>query len=218
MTRLDSTQLQTKLHTPKQQPKMYSDCSTKYWKQRGQKPNSLKVKIIYVSTFICAFILLIGWHGYQNHKRHNEREIQRLLNEQRRNTRPNATEIQSKLCESNMRDRVDTECTQLCKNEILSVPRPTMYQSCVHGCSRSFFAAAIIGCRMGTVDQALENGGLSSKAMISCSRFQRVEPQPYVFSTCRKYFREGTIQGRNVGNELINSLIDSEWNRIRNEV
>ena len=203
----------------KQQNKitMYSDCSTKYWKQR-QKPNSFKVKLICITTFICTFILLIGGHGYQRRKRHNELEIQRQLKEQRLNTRPDATETQYELCERNMRDRVDTECMQLCKDEIVSVPRPTMHQSCVHGCSRSFFAGAIVGCKMGTISQALKSGDQANKAMISCSRYQRIEPQPYVFSTCRRYFREGIIKGRNVGNQFINSLIDSEWDRIRNEV
>lgn len=193
---------------------MYSDCSSKYWKQR-QKPNTLKLKIISCSMFVCAILLLIGHHG---HRQRKQKETERFLEEQRRNTRPNATEVQFVLCESNMRDRADVECMQLCKDEIISIPRPTMYQSCVHGCSRSFFASAVHGCRSESIEKDMERDDQMNKASPSCSRYQRVEPQPHVFTTCRKYFREGVMKGKKLGNELINNLIDAEWVRIRNEV
>ena len=203
---------------------MYSDCSSKYWKQR-RKPNANKIKLISILSFLTTILLLIGYQRNIQYRRFQE--TQRLLEEQNRirNIRPNATDVQYQLCESNMRDRMDVECIQLCKDEIVSVPRPTMYQSCVHGCSRSYLPAARNGCQMGGVSSVETSSSSeifddqsSSKAMISCSRFQRVEPQPYVFSTCRKYFREGSIKGRKMGYELINGLIDAEWKRIRNEV
>ncbi len=194
---------------------MYSDCSSKYWKQR-QKPNTLKLKIITSSILLGTIFLLIGHHSHQRHK---ERETKRILEERRRNTRPNATEVQYELCESNMRDRADIECMQLCKEEITSVPRPTMYQSCIHGCARSFLSGALGGCRAESMEIIdLERDEQANKALVSCSRYQRVEPQPYVFTTCRKYFREGELKGKKAGHGLINSLIDKEWERIRNEV
>jgi hypothetical protein len=190
---------------------MYSDCSSKYWKQK-RKSNPLKTKVSVTLILILATILLVG----NAHRNRKYEEKERLLLENQRNIRPSPTNIQFLTCDTNMRDVIDNECAELCRDEIVSIPRPTMYKSCIHGCSRSIFAAAKIGCRLGSLEEAFKEEN-RLQAQNSCSRFQNVEPQPYVLSTCRKYYREGTKHGRNLGNEFINNLIDSEWAKARNE-
>ena len=190
---------------------MYSDCSQRYWKQK-KKPNLFKRKVTIVSIGIFTIVLLVG----KVHRKRKYQERLRVLLEERKMVRPSPTEGQFQICESNMRDSVDTECSKLCINELLSIPRPTMHKSCMHGCSRSFFSAAVIGCRMGSMEEAFQEDH-HIQANNSCSRFRNVDPQPYVLSTCGKHYREGTKRGRNLGHEFINNLIDTEWTRIKNE-
>lgn len=191
---------------------MYSDCSTNYWNKRKTSDSKWKVWIIFV-VLILTLILLVK----NTHKNRQYGIKQRMIIEDRKNTRPSPTEEEYRLCETNMRDISPIECAKLCHNEVGSIPRPLMYETCIHGCSRSLYSAAVIGCREGSIEKAfqIEN---QQQAANSCSRFHQVEPQPYVISTCRKYYREGTKTGRNLGYDFINKLIDRKWSRIRNEI
>ncbi len=191
---------------------MYSNSSVQYWKKRS-KPNHFKAKISVVIVLTMTFFVLVNHHSSQRRK---EEERRRTLLERKTN-RPNPTEQQFQMCEANMRDNITIECSKLCQDELVSIPRPTMHESCIHGCSRSIYTAAVIGCRMGSIEDAfqLEN---RHQAMNSCSRYQHVDPQPFVLSTCRKYYREGTKAGRNLGYNFINKIIDAYWEKIRNEI
>ncbi len=189
---------------------MYSDCSHRYWKQR-KRNFSLQSRVSLV-LIIFTVMLLIG-----NAQRRKYLERHRLLLEKQRLVRPDPNEKQFEICELNMRGSIDLECQKLCNDELVSIPRPTMYKSCIHGCSRSIFSAAVIGCHMGSIEEAFQEEN-RVQGHNSCSRFQDVDPQPYVVSTCRKYYREGTKRGWNLGFDFINNLIDLEWEKIRNEV
>ena len=184
-----------------------------YWRQKRKTNESRwKVSILFL-TLILTLILLV-----KNTHRNRQYELkQRILLEKRKNTRPIPTEEEYRMCKTNMRDIIPTECAKLCNDEIGSIPRPLMYETCIHGCSRSIYPASTIGCREGSIEQAFATES-KAQAANSCSRFHQVEPQPYVMSTCRKYYREGTKIGRNLGYDFINKLIDRKWSRIRNEI
>jgi len=194
---------------------MYSDCSNQYWKKRSKPHLTFKAKVSLAIFVTLVFFMLIS----HSHRKRQYKEIQRqlLLKEQKKTIRPEPTKEHYQLCDANMRDNVKMECSKLCHDEIVSIPRPTMYDSCIHGCSRSIYSAAMIGCRMGSIEEAFQEES-REQAINSCSRYQFVEPQPFVLSTCRKYYREGTKAGRNLGYEFINRLVDAHWERIRNEI
>lgn len=184
---------------------MYSGSSECYWKQRA-KPNPLK------SPRTIAFLafVIISLSGIKLRLNSHERfeEQQRVLVAESM-IRPTPNEENYRLCESNMRDALRIECDQLCSGETMSIPRSTMYRSCHHGCSRSFYSAAVVGCRQGTEEDAFTK--MNSEANSSCSRYMNIEPRPAVQSTCKKYYREGTKRGRQMGIEFIDGIIDTEW-------
>jgi hypothetical protein len=112
-----------------------------------------------------------------------------------------------------MRDALRLECDDICRVETKSIPRPTMYNACHHGCSRSFYAAAMIGCREGSEEGALLEINGESHSHTSCSRYIDVNPRPNVQITCKKYYKEGAGRGWKLGNEVINTLLEVAWNK-----
>ena len=114
-------------------------------------------------------------------------------------------------CETNMRDALRIECDEICSNEAKSVPRPTMYSSCHHGCSRSFYSAAIVGCREGSETEALTK--INGESHSSCSRYMNVNPRPSVQLLCKKYYNEGIERGWKLGNEFIDNILQMEWDK-----
>jgi hypothetical protein len=108
-----------------------------------------------------------------------------------------------------MREFVRVECDEMCKGEMMSIPRPTMFRSCQHGCSRSFYSAAIVGCREGTEDDAFRK--TNAEAHSSCSVYNNIDPKPNVQSTCKSYYRQGTKRGRQMGLEILERILNRNW-------
>jgi hypothetical protein len=186
---------------------MYSGNSEEYWK-RSKKSNQINNTEIVLLVLIT---ILLGFTAraviYPRNDSLNDHEIQRLLEENV--PRPQASSFQYNVCESNMRDALRTECDSMCTSEAQSLPRPTMYRSCHHGCSRAFYSAAIIGCKNESEIEA--HSKMNREANNACSRYMNIEPRPEVQSTCRKYYREGTKQGHKIGSNFINNLVDIHW-------
>lgn len=195
---------------------MYSNCSTHYWNKRQKPWYTKKTKLTYVLVFLVMSMLLINDNTQRRKRRRKEQQEQQLrsLHQQRPNK---PTDEQYKLCELNMRDSINSQCAKLCNGELNSIPRPLMYEACNHGCSRSIYSAAIVGCKMGSIEDAYHNEN-REQAMNSCSRYQHVEPTPFVSSTCRKYYREGTKTGRNLGYGFINEMVEIHWERKKSEI
>ncbi len=185
---------------------MYSGSSEQYWNKR-KKTNPFKIRAMALTGFI-ALCLIVSTSRSRSRKRYEVEQRRRALE---LSHRPMATENHISLCESNMRDALRIECDELCSSEIASIPRPTMYQSCHHGCSRAFYSAAVVGCREGTEEDAFRK--INAEGHNSCSRYANVDPRPDVQSTCKKYHRDGTKRGWHMGTEFIDSILNAEWNK-----
>lgn len=185
---------------------MYSGNSEQYWK-RSKKEKLLNKKI----AALIPISIILGVIGkcilYPASRDPTDVDIQRMLLENV--PRPLATTEQHALCETNMRDALRIECDTMCLSEAQSIPRPIMYHSCHHGCSRAIYQAAIMGCKDLSVDETFSK--MNQESFNSCSRYMTTDPKPDVQSTCRKYYREGTKKGRQMGYEFISNLIDVEW-------
>lgn len=190
---------------------MYSVNSEEYWKKskKGKHFTNTQIVLLLVITIILGITLQPVI--YPRSQKLNDNEIQRLLAENI--PRPQASNEQYTLCETNMRDILRTECDSMCSSEAQSLPRPTMYRSCHHGCSRAFYSAAIIGCKSESETEAFSK--MNREANNSCSRYMHIEPKPEVQSTCRKYYREGTKRGHKIGSDFINNVIDIKWKEMK---
>ena len=186
---------------------MYAESSNEYWRQR-KKPNPFRLKIL-ISTGTMFLLLVLGISA-NSHKRKREEEI-RIL-KVKSLIRPTATEKHFSACNSNMRDSALRECSSVCANEYMAIPKPLMHQACIHGCSTSFVSAAVVGCQdFGSEEEAMRKNSIEGQAYSNaCSRYQHSDPRPLVLSTCRKYHREGTKYGRNKAVTFLNSLLDAE--------
>lgn len=191
---------------------MYSGNSEEYWKRakkRNQINNNQVVLFILIAIFLGFTVRVVI---YPRKDSLNDHEIQRLLAENV--PRPQASSFQYTLCETNIRDVLRTECDSMCTSEAQSLPRPMMYRSCHHGCSRAFYSAAIIGCKNESEIEAFSK--MNQETNNACSRYMNIEPRPEVQSTCRKYYREGTKKGHKIGSNFINNLVDIDWNEKKN--
>ena len=178
---------------------MYAGTSEQYWKQR-KKTSPLKSPRNILGLII---LISVGIIITSNARQSREEQKRVLLAE--RVTRPTLTEGDYGLCEVNMRDALRIECDEICNDEVKSVPRPTMYSSCHHGCSRSFYSAAVAGCREGSKSDAITK--VNSESHSSCSRYLNVNPRPSVQLLCKKYYKEGTERGWKLGNEFIKNIL-----------
>ena len=231
---------------------MYSNSSEQYWKKRKKETNPFHSRTAVVIVALCITTLLVRTTFTSRSRAENERQQRQEEYERMRvMTRTSsssssvsslslgleigsttsiiiAKEEQLSLCESNMRDALRLECDDMCNVELSSLPRPTMYRSCHHGCSRSFYSGAVEGCREGggagagsvpspalPPSPSVSVSSPGNDANSSCSRYVTIEPKPDVQSTCKKYYREGTKRGRTMGLKFINELLDAEWERQR---
>lgn len=180
---------------------MYSNTSQQYWRQR-KKPDGKK------KTLIALGVLSLALVGSTYIIRGTSRaRAQRHELEMQRHRAAEVTEGHRSQCEDHVK-AMHNECSSLCNEERKSIPRPTMYQSCLHGCLGAFHDAAVIGCRQGSEEDAFHK--VSSDSFEHCSNYQNTLPRPEVLSTCRKYHREGTKAGHRLGLRYLHHLLDSE--------
>ena len=179
---------------------MYSNTSEQYWRQR-KKPGEKKTKLIALGVLSLA---LVG-STYVIRGKSRERARNHELEMQRRRA-VEVTEVHRQQCEEHV-EGMHNECSSLCNGERKSIPRPTMYQSCLHGCLGAFHDAAVIGCRQGSEEDAFHK--VSSSSFEHCSNYQNTLPRPEVLSTCRKYHREGTKVGHRSGLRFLHHLLDT---------
>jgi hypothetical protein len=185
---------------------MYSGSSHQYWKHRS-RANPLKSTRNQLILLLLASASFSGLTFRSNARKSIEKK-QSLLESK---LRPVPTEAMHKLCEADMQDILRIQCDEMCAIEAMSIPRPTMYQSCHHGCSRSFYPAAAVGCKQGSQEAAFKN--MNAKSQLSCTRYMDIVPRPDVQSTCKKYYRQATKQGRQIGFDFIEEIIEIEWNK-----
>ena len=194
---------------------MYAESSNEYWRQR-RKSNPYRLKVL-LSAGTMFFLLVLGISDRlvsNSQKRKKDEEI-RILKEQTL-IRPTATDRHFSVCNDNMRDSALRECSSVCANEYMTLPKPLMYQACIHGCTTSFVSAALIGCQnFGSEEDAVRKNSVDTYK--ACSRYQHSDPRPHVLSVCRKYHREGTKFGRNKAVTFLNSLLDAELLSQQNE-
>lgn len=152
------------------------------------------------------------------HKRHIkvQEQIERAEKRKRRLdnlTRPMPTEEHYRKCEAQVSQVLKMECNELCTHERKSIPRPVMHEACVHGCTSSITASSLSGCRQASEEDVFRKYG--NQAYAQCGRFQNIDPRPDVYSTCRKYHREGIKKGRGIGFSVMDAILDEEFLELR---
>lgn len=192
---------------------IYANSSDQYWRERKKKDAKHKILVaVALSVLLLCAVTARTSSVRTRRAREEEAETAKLARRRLLQTRPNATEAHVGQCEGRIRDTArggTDECGALCGNERNSIPRPTMHQACLHGCLGALSEAAEEGCREdGTEEGAF---GRAGSAHEQCSKFQNTLPKPEVFSTCRKYFREGARRGYTMGREYLDDILDAEW-------
>uniref|UniRef100_A0A7S4MWD0 Uncharacterized protein n=1 Tax=Odontella aurita TaxID=265563 RepID=A0A7S4MWD0_9STRA len=192
---------------------IYANSSEQYWRERKKKDGKRRILIVVALSFLllCAVSLKVSSAKTRRAKQ-EDAESAKLARRKLLLIRPNATEAHVQQCEAriheNARGGAD-ECDSLCNNERNSLPRPTMHQACLHACQGSLSKAAEEGCREnGTEEGAF---GRAGSAYEKCFKFQNTLPKPEVFSTCRKYFREGVRRGYHMGRDYLDDILNTEW-------
>lgn len=186
---------------------MYAGCSEQYWKQQKKNHSKCLTKDIILLSIVISLLIGIALKSTHFQKGATAEHNNSIIAE---NVSPPApTEEQYHQCELNMRDFVRDECDNMCRGELMSIPRPIMFRACQHGCTRSFYSAAMIGCQEGTEDDAFRK--TSAEAHFSCALYDNVDPIPNVQSTCKNYYRLGTKRGRQLGFEMIQNIVENDW-------
>ena len=182
---------------------MYSNSSQEYWDQKERSKKKANKKAL-VALGILGCSVLVGGIFVARSQR-SSRARQEALERQRR--RLEVTESHKVQCETHL-GTMHNECSMLCNEERKSIPRPTMYQSCLTGCMGSFPVAASIGCRQGSEEDAFQKAAAVSAD--HCSTYSGTLPKPEVLSTCRKAFREGTKAGWRSGKRYLEHILNDE--------
>ena len=190
---------------------MYSNTSQQYWEERNKRKSGIwgsKKALVTLGILGCS--ILVGGI-FVGRARSRSKGAREELERKRR--RLEVTESHKVQCETNL-GPMHNECSMLCNEERKSIPRPTMYQSCLTGCMGSFPVAASVGCRQGSEEDAFQKAaGVSSD---HCSTYSGTLPKPEVLSTCRKAFREGTSAGWRSGKRYMEHILDDESLRFAN--
>uniref|UniRef100_A0A6S9EW66 Uncharacterized protein n=1 Tax=Ditylum brightwellii TaxID=49249 RepID=A0A6S9EW66_9STRA len=188
---------------------MYSNCSEQYWRERRKQKNNKKqiVAIASTSVFILLCLIIVLTSGKESKKGSDDQQNTVI-------ERPNATDVHSKKCEMQSNKDING-CSLICAEERKSIPRPIMYQACMHGCNSAYIEASLIGCQDQSEEEAFV--AIGSFANQHCSKYHNIQPKPEVFSTCRKYHRESTKQGFDSGKKILSDILDAEWNILKDQ-
>lgn len=184
---------------------MYSNTSQQYWEERNKKKSGIwgsKKALVALGILGCS--ILVGGI-FVGRARSRSKKAREELEQKRR--RLEVKESHKVQCETNL-GPMHNECSMLCNEERKSIPRPTMYQSCLTGCMGSFPVAASVGCRQGSEEDAFQKA--ASVSADHCSTYSGTLPKPEVLSTCRKAFREGTKAGWRSGKRYMEHILHDE--------
>jgi len=198
---------------------MYAQCSEQYWKERKKTNTKINIR-----TLMTSILLFMGMYGIRIRrirqiKRIQAEEEERIQYRKRQLEtliRPNPTEDHYRTCEIQISHSIKMECNNLCTHERKSIPRPVMHEACIQGCTSSITPSAISGCRQVSEEDVYRKYG--NQGYAQCSRFQNVDPRPDVYSTCRKYHREGLKKGRLVGYITMDEILNNEFNELRRQL
>jgi len=194
---------------------MYAQCSEQYWKERRKDHSKIKFQtLITILSVILSFLGVVGirWRHQRRIQLREEKAEQRKRRLESL-VRPNPTEDHYKRCEVEISTSLQLECNDICNHERKSIPRPLMHEACIHGCASSISASALSGCRQASEDDVFRKYG--NQAYTQCSRFQNTDPRPDVYSTCRKYHREGARKGRLIGFLKMDEILNGEFVDLR---
>lgn len=111
------------------------------------------------------------------------------------------------------------ECTLICNTERMSIPRPTMHQACLHGCSKGFAKNVELGCYNKTLSENISASATSSEGgghqHEYCYKYQNRIPKPELYSTCLNYYKKASRRGYQMGLEYLEEEIERKWNVLR---
>mmetsp|Transcript_22707 Transcript_22707/g.32038 ORF Transcript_22707/g.32038 Transcript_22707/m.32038 type:complete len:143 (+) Transcript_22707:123-551(+) len=141
---------------------MYAGCSEKYWKERSRKRGkNFKITLF---TLVTLYTIVALWTIAKRRRESNQMYQKSLI-------RPKPSHEEKKKCEFIARDKLQNECMSLCVGERNSIPRPTMYNSCMHGCTSSFLGASSAACQENSAEELLVTN-LSPAAISDCDNFK----------------------------------------------
>ena len=184
---------------------LYANSSDQYWRERKKTKRTRQYACAALLSFFVLGVLSTVVSRRRSQRKREEADVARRLSL----VRPNATEIHHLQCRSGFAKGIQDECTALCIDERMSMPRPTMHQACLHGCHGALVDAVGVSCQGGTEEDTFEKVGPESYQW--CSKFLNTLPKPEVLSTCKKSHREGTKRGFRLGESYLNKLLDAEW-------
>jgi len=182
---------------------MYSRSSESYW-QASQKRKTGKDKLnkrINVLLFMSILVLITRILFSRGRDENDRIPVRKPC--------PDLTEADIIKCSSHFKiARGTRECSDLCRDARQMVPRPVMYQSCVHGCSGALYSAAINGCSGGSREENIQQ--LAQHGYKECAKYQNILPKPDIFTQCRKQYGLATERGYELGRTWISELLQKK--------
>ena len=189
---------------------MYDNCSEQYWKnkkKRRQRPGVILIASLGFLLLLVSAVLVATRSRSTSAK--GDSKVEDLLPLRQRKLV--ASEVHFKICAEHFKtiqNSAQNECLMICSEERTSVPRPTMYQACIHGCNNALFRSAEISCNGGTQEKVFDEVELHSYR--HCSRFEGLRPRIELVSTCRKYYDIASKQGFVSAKTKLEKILESD--------
>ncbi len=193
---------------------MYDSCSEQYWKNRKKRrPQTafLRISLLCLFAFVSLAALVVLKFRPVGEVT-NETIVEALLPQAPRKLI--ATEVHMKRCSDHfkkVRNSAQNVCLIMCSDERTSIPRPTMYQACIHGCNNAFYRSAEISCHGGTPEMVFEE--VESQSYQHCSRFEGLRPKVELVALCRKYHENGSKQGFLAAKDMLEEILLESYNQ-----
>jgi hypothetical protein len=191
---------------------MYDSCSEQYWKNRKKRrpPKAfLRISLLCFFAFVSVAALVVRKLRPVRQINENEANVDMTTTSPQAAPRMLvATELHYKRCADHfqkIRNTAQNECLMTCNEERTSIPRPTMYQACIHGCNSAYFRSAEISCHGGTTEKISDE--VDSHSYQQCSRFEGLRPKVELVALCRKYHDNGSKQGYLAAKSLLDEIV-----------
>ncbi len=191
---------------------MYDSCSEQYWKNRKKKrPPKVFLRIsllCFIASVIVATLVVMKLRPDRQITENEENLDMTRKSPEAPPRKLVATEIHFKRCADyfqKIRNSAQNVCLMTCSEERTSIPRPTMYQACIHGCNSAYFPSAEISCNRGTPEKIFDE--VDSHSYQHCSRFEGLRPKVELVALCRKYHDNGSKQGYLAAKILLDEIV-----------
>lgn len=191
---------------------MYDSCSEQYWKNRKKKrPPKVFLRIsllCFISSVSLAALVVIKLRPVRQITENEANLDMTTKSPQAAPRKLVATEVHFKRCADyfqKIRNSAQNACLMTCSEERTSIPRPTMYQACIHGCNSAYFRSAEICCNGGTPEKIFDE--VDSHSYQQCSRFEGLRPKVELVALCRKHHDNGSKQGYLAAKSLLDEIV-----------